>query len=95
MNTRKLKQTLAAIACTVMVATPVFAKDDVKAPEPLLPLPEQKQIDWQRMETYAFIHFGLNTFMTASGDMATPTRRFLTLRVLIASSGPKPLWQQA
>lgn len=62
MNTRKLKQTLAAIACTVMVATPVFAKDDVKAPEPLLPLPEQKQIDWQRMETYAFIHFGLNTF---------------------------------
>ena len=62
MNTRKLRQTLAAIACTVMVATPVFAKDDVKAPEPLLPLPEQKQIDWQRMETYAFIHFGLNTF---------------------------------
>lgn len=62
MNTRKLRQTLAAIACAVMAATPVFAKDDVKAPKPLLPLPEQKQIDWQRMETYAFIHFGLNTF---------------------------------
>ncbi len=35
---------------------------EIKAPEPILPIPEQKQIDWQKMETYAFIHFGLNTF---------------------------------
>lgn len=34
----------------------------VKAPEAILPVPEQKQIDWQKMETYAFVHFGLNTF---------------------------------
>ena len=45
-----------------MVSTPAFAKDEGKAPAPLLPLPEQKQVDWQRMETYAFIHFGLNSF---------------------------------
>ena len=50
------------MACTAMVSTPTFAKDDVTAPAPLLPLPEQKQVDWQRMETYAFIHFGLNSF---------------------------------
>ena len=50
------------MACTAMVSTPVFAKDEVKVPAPLLPLPEQKQVDWQRMETYAFIHFGLNSF---------------------------------
>ncbi len=50
------------MACTAMVSTPTFAKDEVKAPAPLLPLPEQKQVDWQRMETYAFIHFGLNSF---------------------------------
>ena len=59
---RSLKQLLAAMACTAMVSTPAFAKDEVKAPAPLLPLPEQKQVDWQRMETYAFIHFGLNSF---------------------------------
>ncbi len=50
------------MACTAMVYTHAFAKDEVKAPAPLLPLPEQKQVDWQRMETYAFIHFGLNSF---------------------------------
>ena len=62
MITRTLKQLLAAMACTAMVSTPAFAKDEVKAPASLLPLPEQKQVDWQRMETYAFIHFGLNSF---------------------------------
>ena len=62
MITRSLKQLLAAMACTAMVSIPAFAKDEVKVPAPLLPLPEQKQVDWQRMETYAFIHFGLNSF---------------------------------
>ena len=62
MITRSLKQLLVAMACTAMVSTPALAKDEVKAPAPLLPLPEQKQVDWQRMETYAFIHFGLNSF---------------------------------
>lgn len=32
------------------------------APAPIAPLPQPKQINWQKMETYAFVHYGLNTF---------------------------------
>ena len=38
------------------------ACSSVKAPEPVYPIPEKKQVEWQKMEKYAFVHFGLNTF---------------------------------
>ena len=61
MNNKQIKRILTTCACTALLSTGLMAQD-VKAPAPILPLPEQKQIDWQKMETYAFIHFGLNTF---------------------------------
>ncbi|MEP6806379.1 MAG: alpha-L-fucosidase, partial [Flavobacterium sp.] len=44
-----------------MIAS-VNSQQTVKSPEPFGPLPTQKQIDWQEMEFYAFVHFSLNTF---------------------------------
>ena len=48
---------LAAATALLAACEPV-----VKAPEAVLPIPEPKQVEWQKMETYAFVHFGLNTF---------------------------------
>ena len=35
---------------------------NVAPPEPVYPIPSQRQMDWQEMEFYAFIHFNMNTF---------------------------------
>lgn len=35
---------------------------NAQTPTPIPPLPQPKQVKWQQMELYAFIHFGLNTF---------------------------------
>ena len=35
---------------------------EVTYPEPVYPIPLQKQLDWQQMEYYGFLHFNMNTF---------------------------------
>jgi alpha-L-fucosidase len=55
-----IKNLIPAVLLTL--ALQAGAKDDVPAPAPIGPLPSSQQVDWQKMETYAFIHFGLNTF---------------------------------
>ena len=44
---------------------------NVAPPEPVYPIPSQRQMDWQEMEFYAFIHFNMNTFTNqGEGDLS-------------------------
>ena len=48
--------------CLLGVISNASSQEFANAPKPFGPVPTQKQIDWQEMEFYAFVHFSLNTF---------------------------------
>ncbi|MXO04768.1 alpha-L-fucosidase [Flavobacterium sp. HBTb2-11-1] len=48
--------------CLFGVISSALSQEFANAPKPFGPVPTQKQIDWQEMEFYAFVHFSLNTF---------------------------------
>ena len=71
------------------ISTAVFSLflagcQSVPVPEAILPVPQEKQVNWQKMETYAFVHSG-------NGAMATPIRKRLIRLVWTVSNGCRPL----
>ncbi|MEG2728553.1 MAG: alpha-L-fucosidase [Mucinivorans sp.] len=54
-----MKHILNFMAVTTFVSLSSFT---VKPPEPVYPIPTEAQVEWQKMEQYAFVHYGLNTF---------------------------------
>lgn len=39
-----------------------YCQEKTIPPEPILPVPDEKQIAWQALEYYGFVHFNMNTF---------------------------------
>ena len=55
-----MKQLIASIGLGLAGLSSMAA--GASAPEPFGPVPTEQQVQWLRMEWYAFVHFGLNTY---------------------------------
>lgn len=46
----------------LLISLPAVWATKVSSPSPVAPTPSPAQLAWQRLEYYAFVHFGMNTF---------------------------------
>lgn len=58
------------------------------APEPYGALPSEAQVEWQKMETNMFVHFGPNTFTSAEWETVQKALTCSLRPTLTAASGP-------
>jgi len=45
--------------------------ESVPTPEPINPLPTERQLNWHKLEFYAFVHFNMNTFTNMEWGMGS------------------------
>ncbi len=59
-----MNRTFSGIKLTLLSILFVFTacQKTVTPPEPVLPVPTDRQLEWHEMEQYAFVHFTTNTF---------------------------------
>jgi alpha-L-fucosidase len=50
------------IGSALVLASTCLRADEISAPSPYGALPSSRQLQWQKMETYSFLHFTVNTF---------------------------------
>ena len=58
----KLLNSISSFGFGVVASMMLTSCASVEAPAPVGPLPSEHQVEWHKMEKYAFVHFGLNTF---------------------------------
>jgi alpha-L-fucosidase len=57
------------------------------APAPYGVIPSAKQVQWQKMEYYMFVHFGPNTFTDVEWGNGRENPDVLPLQISIADNG--------
>ena len=57
-----MKNLLKAATLPALMALTACTSSSVTEPQPIGPIPTAYQVEWHKLETYAFIHFGLNTY---------------------------------
>lgn len=78
----------------LIFATGLFllsACNSVKAPEAILPIPEAKQVEWQKWKRMHLYTSDLTHSTTVNGDMETPILKHSTLPVWTVSNGYRHL----
>jgi alpha-L-fucosidase len=53
---------LIKLICPVLVFSLSYCQEKATPPEPILPIPDARQITWQELQFYGFVHFNMNTF---------------------------------
>ncbi len=71
-----MKISVEIIFVLLLFVTHVFG-GKTAPPKPLPPIPTASQLAWQKLEYYAFVHFGMNTFTNHEwGEGRAPATEF-------------------
>jgi len=68
-----IRKTILAWVLLPVLMSGCVKRDIIDPPEPLLPVPSAKQLDWQKKEMLMFVHFGLKTFYPSDNHMGDGT----------------------
>ena len=73
------------------VLSAMTALQAAEAPAPYGPVPTEQQVKWLRMEWYAFVHFGLNTYTNKEWGYGDESPTMLTPLILMQRLLLRPL----